>query len=225
LVRHKKSLRSDAIRLIGKISPPIRYVGVENIPTTGGFQILVNHYARPGFNTAWIALAVSAVLPAETTWIMSDEWIFKGNPLRFVLRPAMRFVLASIHWVYGFLSMPTMEEGYSDLASRSAAVRRVIEFARCHAEAIIGLAPEGRDSPQDGVGLAPPGGGKFMRQINRMGFTMLPVALFEKDGYLLVRFGKPFDLPKEFDASPKNLDLTVRKWIQDRLLDLYRSPD
>jgi 1-acyl-sn-glycerol-3-phosphate acyltransferase len=223
MLGHKRSLRSDALRMTGRIFPPINVEGIENIPTTGGYLIVVNHYARPGYNTAWNALSLAAVIPQEITYIMSEEWAFTGNLFGFLLRPLMRSLLASINWVYDFLSMPSMVEGLSTPLSRAAAVRRVIVFVRTHPNAIIGLAPEGQDSPRDGIELAPAGGGKFMLQLNRIGLHLLPVTVAEYSGQLTVRFGKVFDISIDPGFPPGQVDEYVRSLIRDRLLQIYAS--
>jgi 1-acyl-sn-glycerol-3-phosphate acyltransferase len=223
MIRRKKSFRRDARIYTSHLRPPVRYLGLENIPARGPYQIHINHYARPGFNTAWIALSVSAVQPAEVTWVVADQWVFEGNPVRFLLRPAMRYILASIRQVYGFLPMPTMVPGYSDMPERSAAVRRVIRYCRNHPMAIIGLTPEGQDSPQHGVHLAPTGAGKFILQLNRMKLPILPAAMVEKDGCLTVKFGLVFDLPAEIDVPRSQVDKTIRVIVRDQLLELYNS--
>jgi hypothetical protein len=132
----------------------------------------------------------------------------------------MRAVLAAINGVYGFLSMPSMVEGFSTAESRGDAVRRVLRFARAHPEAVIGLAPEGRDSPQNGVGLAPAGGGKFMLQLNRMGFHLLPVVVIEHNGRLVIQFGECFDFPA-MDERSSQVDQEVREMVHGRLQTLF----
>jgi len=223
ILGHKRSLHTDALRLTGRITPPVIAKGVENIPTSGGYLIVINHYVRPGYNTAWNALALAAIIPEEITYIMSEEWAFTGNPFGFLMRPLMRSFLASISWVYGFLSMPSMVKGLSTPLSRAAAVRRVIKFVRAHPNAIIGLSPEGQDSPRNDVGLAPAGGGKFMLQLNRMGLPLLPVVVVENPGQLTVKFSQVFDVTVEADTPPEKVDESVRRAVRDRLFELYRS--
>jgi hypothetical protein len=223
LLRRKISFRQDAQGYIGRLNPPVRYLGLENIPTGGPYQIHVNHYARPGFNTAWIALAISAIQPAEVTWVVADQWVWEGHPLRFLLVPAMRFILSSFRRVYGFLPMPTMVPGYSDIPGRSAAIRQVIHYCHHHPTAIIGLTPEGQDSPPHGVHLAPVGSGKFILQLNRMKLPILPTVMNEKDGCLIIKFGKEYDLPAKIDLPPAQVDETMRVMVRDRILELLNS--
>ena len=221
----KRSLRADALRVTGRITPPVIVEGVSNIPASGGYVVVVNHYARPGFSTAWTALSLAASIQTEITFIMSEAWAFAGNPLGFLLRPLMKFILACINEVYGFLSMPSMVEGFSNPRSRAAAVRRVIEFGRAHPAAVIGIAPEGQDSPDQGIGLAPRGGGKFILHLNRMGFKLLPVVVQERSGKLCTRFGKVFNIELEPDLPPDAIDEFVRRIIRDQLLALLDATD
>ena len=130
LFQRKRSVHADSLGLCAKITPPIRYLGVENLADQGPLLLTANHYSRPGFSTTWIAAGISAALPVEVTWIMSDEWLFEGNPFAFILRPLMRFVLRSITLAYGFLPMPTMVQGFSTPQQRSSGVRGVIEYLR-----------------------------------------------------------------------------------------------
>jgi hypothetical protein len=220
LLGRRKSFRQDAKRVTGRLRPSICYLGLENLPGSGPYQIHVNHYARPGFNTAWIALAVSAVQPAEVAWVVADQWVYAGHPLRFLLVPAMRFILTSFRRVYGFLPMPTMLPGYSDMPERSVAVRRIICYCRSHPTAILGLTPEGWDSPPQGVNLAPAGAGRFILQLNRMKLPILPAAMLEKDGCLTIKFGRAYDLPAEIDQPRSQVDEAVRLIVRDRMLEL-----
>ena len=225
LLHRNRSLRADALQLTGKITPPVTVEGLTNIPASGGVVVVVNHYARPGFSTAWTALSLAATIPMEITFIMSEEWTFAGNPLGFLLRPLMKFVLASINEVYGFLPMPSMVEGFSNPLSRAAAVRRVIEFGRAYPTAVIGLAPEGQDSPDQGIGLAPGGGGKFILHLNRMGFKLLPAVVQERSGKLIIRFGQVFNIALEPGLPADAVDGFVRIRIQEQLLALLDSAD
>ena len=73
------------------------------------------------------------------------------------------------------------------------------------------------------VGLAPAGGGKFMLQLNRMGLSLLPVAVTENLGQLTVKFGQRFDITLDESTPPEKVDEAVRRLVRDRLFELYRS--
>ena len=207
-----------ARRLNDRVRPSVVSRGTQNIPSGGGYVVTVNHYAREGFSSAWIAIAVSAFIPGEVTWVMTEEWVFEGHPLAFVLRPVMRSVLGSLQKVYGFLPMPPLAEGYSETSQRAAAVRRVIEYARHNPQAVIGLAPEGRDTFQPGMGELPAGAGKFILYLNRMGLRILPVGITEEHGQLLVRFGEPYDLVLAHDEG--DVDAQARAIVREQIREL-----
>ena len=207
-----------ARRLSSRINPAAVSRGTGNIPTGGGYVVTVNHYAREGFNAAWIAIVISALFPGEVTWLMTEEWVFEGHPLALVLRPVMRLVLRSLSKVFGFLPMPPMAEGYSETSQRGAAVRRVIETLRQNPQAVIGLAPEGRDSLQPGMGELPAGVGKFILYLNRMGLRILPAGITEEHGQLFVRFGEPYDLALADDDG--GVDAQVRAMVKEEIREL-----
>lgn len=207
--------------LVQRISPPAECLGADNIPQGGGYVVTVNHYAREGFSSAWIAIGVSGFLPAEVTWIMTEEWVFEGNPMAWLLRPAMRIVLASLQKTLGFLPMPTMAPGYSETTQRSAAVRRVIGYIRQHPQAVIGIAPEGRDAPHPGMGDLPDGVGKFILHLNRMGLRVLPAAIAEHNGRLRVSFGAAYDLA--LPEAGEDLDAQARAIVRAKIEHLLRA--
>jgi hypothetical protein len=215
LSNRKRSLRADSLKLCGKLTPPIRYTGLENLPAGGPLLMTTNHYSRPGFNTAWIAIGISAALPVELTWVMSNEWLFEGNPFAFILRPAMRFVLRSLTLAYHFLPMPTMIPGFSTPQQRSSGVRQVIERLRTQPETVLGLTPEGMDIPGGGLGLPPAGAGKFILYLCQMGLPIMPVGVCEHNGCLEIRFGQVYSLTAQISSTPKDLDLAVRQQVME----------
>jgi hypothetical protein len=220
LLGRNRSLKADAQRLCARVEPAIRYIGLENLNLARPFVVTANHYTRPGFSTAWIALSISAVLPAEVTWIMSNQWLFEGNPLAFALRPLMRFVLKGINDAYSFVPMPTIINGFSTSQERTAGVREVIRRLRKDPQTMIGITPEGMDSPIGGLALPPAGVGRFLFHLQEMGATMLPVSVYEEQGGLCVRFGEPYQLETPSGLSPSGFDLFIRKTVMSRIAKL-----
>ena len=205
LFGRRLSFKPFAQRLLKRVNPPVECVGVDNIPRAGGYVVTVNHYSREGLTTAWIAIAVSAFIPDELTWVMTEEWVFHGHPLAFILRPLMRVILGALREGFNFLPMPSVREGYSETSQRAAAVRRVVHYARINPQAVIALSPEGRDANQPGMGEMPVGVGKFVLHLNQMGRRILPVGITETQGRLSVRFGEAYDIQLvEGQGSPDN---------------------
>jgi len=215
LLGKKRSFRADALRLCASVTPPIRYLGLEHLPARGPLLLTANHYSRPGFSTAWIALGISVALPVEVTWVMSDEWLFEGNPFAFLLRPAIRFVLRAINDAYSFLPMPTMVPGYSTPQQRAAPVRGVIQHLRSRPDLVLGLTPEGMDTADGRLGLPPAGAGKFIRYLQQQGLPILPVGVCEKGGQLQIHFGESYVLPPP--AASGDADLAVRQMVMERI--------
>lgn len=220
MIRRSRSFKADAQRLCAQVRPGIHYGGLENIDLPRPFVVTANHYARPGFSTAWIALSLSAVLPAEVTWIMSNQWLFEGNPLAFILRPLMRFVLKSINDTYSFVPMPTMISGYSTPQERTVGVREAIRRMRENPRCILGITPEGMDSPDGGLALPPAGVGRFLLHLQQMGATLLPASINEEQGILCVRFGKSYQLKPPSGLPPAEVDIAIRKTVMGKIAEL-----
>jgi hypothetical protein len=219
----KRSAHADAMRLCAQVKPPIHYEGLENLNLERPFVVTVNHYARPGFSTAWIALSLSAALPPEVTWIMSNEWLFLDSKFAFILRPLMRFVLKSITDAYSLVPMPTMIKGYSTSQQRAAGVREAVKRVRADKNCILGIAPEGMDSPEVGLMLPPSGVGRFLLQLQKMGLSILPAAVFEAEGRLHVHFGAAYQLDDRMERSSAVVDLAARQQVMARIADLINS--
>ena len=217
LLHKKRSFRLDSEHLCAGVAPAIVYSGLENLPVHGPLLLTTNHYARTGFNTAWMALAISAALPVEVAWIITNEWMFEGSPFAFLLRPAMRFVLKSFTLAYQFLPMPTMAPGIATPQQRSAGVRCVIERLRASPDTVLGLAPEGMDSPESGLGMPPSGVGRFVQYLQKLGLPILPVGISEQEGALHVRFGQPYSLPAVDYSSHAEEDLAIRKIVMEHI--------
>lgn len=220
LCGRRRSVHDDSARLAAQLQTPIHYEGLENTKIKRPFVVTANHYARPGFSTPWIALGISAVLPMEVTWIMSNEWLFLDNRFAFILRPLMRFVLRSITLAYGLVPMPTMVQCYSTPQGRTAGVREAIERVRKDLNCILGITPEGMDSPDGKLMLPPPGVGRFLLHLSEMGLPVLPAAVFETDVCLHVHFGKSYRLKGTSGLSPAETDMAARELIMKEITEL-----
>lgn len=207
LTQRRRSFRADALAWVAGLRPPLRALGQAHLPDAGPGLIVVNHYARPGFRAWWITLAVSALVPADIHWIMTEAWTFLNRPVaRRALRPASRWLLRRLARVYAFTAMPPMPPEPDEVAARAAAVRRVLSFARRTPRAVIGLAPEGRDFPGGVLGAPPPGAGRFMLQLAGLGLEIWPVAVYEAEGALCAAFGPRFRLAVDADQTAETRD-------------------
>jgi hypothetical protein len=186
----QRDFQADALICTGLLSPPLKILNPENIPHCGPALLVTNHYARPGFQAWWIALAISASVPLNIHWMMTDAWIFSGP-----LTPLSRLVLTRVAQAYGFTATPPMPPHPKEIEERAWAVRRVLAVARTPG-AVIALAPEGRDQPGGRIGPLPPGAGRFIEKIVQHCKLIVPIGVYEDDESLCLRFGPAFTLVK-----------------------------
>ena len=197
-----RSFSADAIAAVSNIIPSSEILGLENIPRKDPCLVTCNHYTRPGLDAWWGPLLISAAVASqrdsaadgEIHWVTTAAWTFPDSPWRRkVLTPITRWAFERVARVYGFITMPPMPPAPDEVYARATAVRRTLRLARDIAPAggMIGLAPEGRDTPGV-VGTVPEGVGDFIAHLCKAGMPILPVALSEPQGCLRVSFGSPF---------------------------------
>lgn len=190
----RRSFRADACACLSRLTPPLQVYGAAHIPARGPALITVNHYYRPGFKAWWIALAIATAVPAEMHWAMTGELTFPGKWYAGPGRAGSRWLLRRLADLYGFTTMPPMPPRPRDEAARALAVRRVLEHARQHPAAILGLAPEGMDMPGGVLNWPPAGVGRFIALLAGLGFPIIPVGAYEQDGAFCLRFGPAYGL-------------------------------
>lgn len=220
LTGRRRSFRADAQRLVAGIRPPLQVQGREHIPTGQPFILTINHYARPGFGTWWLALAVSAQVDREVHWMMTGAWTFPGRWYAGLLQPLSRWLFARLARVYGFTTTPPLPPDPTDAGARGEAVRHVLETARANPHPVIGLSPEGRDFPGGKLGWPPHGAGRFIHRLNRMGYTILPAGLYEQDGQFRLHFGPPYTLGEPHSHASGEIHPETFRLITQRQIDL-----
>lgn len=187
-----RNFQRDARRLIARLHPPPNVEGALPDFRHGGWVLVMNHFARPGFRAWWIALAVSSLVPRQVHWVMTSTFTYPDPWRGAWLTPLSTLVLTRVAGCYGFTSMPPMPPRPGDVEARAHAVRRVLGIAHQSPPPVIAMAPEGADAP-DGI-LQPlwPGTGRFLLHLARRGLRFLPFGVFEAENRLCLRIGKPF---------------------------------
>jgi 1-acyl-sn-glycerol-3-phosphate acyltransferase len=207
----QRAFQVDARTCSERLSPPLKTINPQNIPTRGPALLVTNHYARSGFRAWWIALAISAVVPPEIHWMMTDAWAFLGP-----LAPLSHWVFVRVARVYGFTTTPPMPPQPRDASARALAVRRVLEVARASG-AVIALAPEGRDQPGGVLGPFPPGAGRFIEQIARHCQPIIPVGVYEDGESLCLCFGPPLLLDVGPGSSSLRRDQMIGRQVSEAI--------
>lgn len=225
LQRRPRSFRHDASLLVNRLSPPLRVEGETPDVRTGSWLVVVNHYTRPGFRAWWIPMAISATLPREICWVTTSALTFPDRFRAATFTPASRWFLHHVAGLYGFVPMPPMPPRPFETEARARAVRRALHRA-LEAETLMGLAPEGGDTPGGVLTPPPSGSGRFLWHLARRGLRLLPVGAFEDEGRLCLRFGQPFKMtaarPEPIDDNASRLVMSaIATCLPERLRGPY----
>jgi hypothetical protein len=215
-----RSFRGDALQRIAGLRPELRILGREHIPQAGPRLITLNHYHRPGFDAWWLAFALAAAVPAEIHFGITDELTYPGKWYGFLGRPVTHWLLLRLARVYGFTAMPPMPPRPQDVERRAAAVRRMLAFARSHPQALLALAPEGGDRPDGAAVMPPPGAGRFIEHLARLGFPLQPAGIFEQEGRLCLHFGPPYALALPPGLGADERDRAAARQVMEHIAAL-----
>lgn len=202
----RRSFRRDAQAYLAYLRPPLRLLGEGNVPERGPCLVTFNHYSRPGFSAWWLALALAATLPAEMHFVATGELTFPGRWYGLAGRPLSRWLLRRFSKIYGFTLMPPMPPRPQDVAARARAVRVVLAYVKDNPRAILGLAPEGMDSPGGVLARPPSGAGRFILHLTDSRSRIVPVGAFEQDGALCLHFGEAYHLEVPPSRSADEVD-------------------
>jgi hypothetical protein len=211
----KRNFRTDAARMLPGITPQPVLTGKENLPACGPGVITVNHYFRSGFWTPWFPALISAAVPRDIFWTMTDAFTYPGYRFGWLYRSVSHWVLGRVAKVYSFNSMPPMPPAPGEIMERTQSVTRIMAYARKHPEALIGLAPEGGDQPGGCLHLSPPGFGKLAIALARQGMVFYPVGVYEEHGLFCIRFGNPYCLEVPDYITRVEQDLFARRIVKD----------
>jgi 1-acyl-sn-glycerol-3-phosphate acyltransferase len=221
LTDKRRSFRADAMRCASLLQPPLKIYGAENIPASGPCLVTPNHYARPGFHAWWLALAVSAVVPAEVHWLITSAWTYPDRLRSATITPVSRWVLKRLGQVYRFTNLPPMPPDPAEVLRRAKAVRRVLKYARQSERPLIGLAPEGGDFAAPGRLAEPPRGvGRFISHLEALGLEISPVGIFEEGECLCLRFGSRYHLEVPPGLPAASRDSCASQQVMQRIAEL-----
>jgi hypothetical protein len=192
LLGRRRSFVRDSRRILAANTQHRRVIeGIEHVPESGTFALVMNHFSRRGLRPFHCAMIVSDIVQSrrlgepEMRWTFTSEYVgLRAGPVPI---PAAftRWLFSRVALVYRFVIMPRREELR---LGRATALR---ELLRAVDTGAIAITPEGLQSsgrltvPQEGVG-------RFLAAVSKRA-PLLPVGIAEgDDGVLTVRFGEPF---------------------------------
>ncbi len=216
----RRSFRRDGQACIQRLRPPLRVLGQENIPRGGPCLITFNHYYRRGFDAWWMALAIAATVPVDMHFVMTGELTFPGKWYAPFGMVGSRWLLKRIGKAYGFSTMPPMPPRSRDVEARAGSVRAVLSYVRSHPQTVLGLAPEGGDQPGGVLNWPAQGAGRFIALLTGSGMPVIPVGVYEEDGFLCLNFGRVHLLSIPRDLPPAEKDREVVKVVMDAIAAL-----
>jgi hypothetical protein len=216
----RRSFRADARTFVAGLRPPLRVVGAAHVPQRGPAVLTINHYARPGFQACWLALAASATVPVDVYWGMTAAWTYPDWLRAHTLTPLTRWLFRRLAQVYGFTTMPPMPPDPRDAVARAAAVRRVLAYARATPRPVVGLAPEGGDAPGGVLATPPSGVGRFMLHLAARGLPLAPVGGYESDGAFCLHFGPSYRLRLPPGLSADERDARASQIVMQQIAAL-----
>jgi 1-acyl-sn-glycerol-3-phosphate acyltransferase len=195
-------------------------LGTDNIPQSGPCVITFNHYFRPGFNAWWLPLAIAATVPVDMHFVMTGELTYPGRWYAPLGRVASKWILHRIARTYGFTAMPPMPPRPKDVQARADSVRRVLDFVKRTDRPVLGLAPEGGDSPDGTLSRPASGAGRFGLLLAASGLTFVPVGAYEENGAFHLHFGPPYLLTVPRGLSPDEKDRVAVTIIMENIARL-----
>lgn len=204
LLARPTSVAGDGRRVMKANPYPRRIEDLDNVPPEAPFILVMNHYNRRGLRPQICAFIISAAVAEVRPGQPEVAWVFAEELEQFIYAPLpvprwlMRWMFRRIALVYGILAMP---REWRRPMERAAAMRRTVKTLQRRP---IGLTPEGGGP---GILREPPAStGLFLLSLAKAGYPFLPVAVYEEDDQLVIRFGETFHLALPAAASKEEAD-------------------
>jgi len=169
-----------------------------------GLLITVNHYSAPDFQAWWFVILISALIPAKIHWVVTSGWTNSS-----CLTGLTQWLFPRGARLFGFTPMPAMPPDPEETEKRAEAVRAVLKYAQKNRQPVIGMAPEGGDSPGGVLASLHPGVGRFIHLLHQYCPLILPVGVWTETGCINLKFGNPYYLEVPDGLSANERDLLV----------------
>lgn len=96
----------------------------------------------------------------------------------------------------------------------------MIEAMHSTPQMVLALAPEGQDDRSGKLGAPPPGGGRFLLHLNRLGLRIFPAGAYESSGRFCLRFGPAFELDTPAGGSKEEQDQNCSRQVMQAIAAL-----
>ncbi len=203
----RRSFARDGATLMRANPYPLRVSGLEHIPVSTPFILVMNHYNRKGLRPQLCALIVSGLIKRERPQLPEIAWVYAEELEEFIYAPIpvpgwlMRILFRRLGKVYGIIPMP---RAWRRTQERAAAIRHIQQTLSARP---VGLTPEG-----GGPGVLrepPPGTGLLLMRLAAYEAPILPVAVCEEGETLIIAFGPPCALPAVLEGTRHQRDETA----------------
>jgi 1-acyl-sn-glycerol-3-phosphate acyltransferase len=222
----RRNLAADSRRMLDLHTPRPTLTGAENLPRTGAFMVVANHYQRKGLWIGWvgalIAESIHTIRPAPTPIriVVTDVQMIKlaGKVREF---PTSRWFMGRVAKFWGMIRMPA---GRSEMAKSARA--RALENILAHLDAgePVLYFPEGTRGNAKGLVPALPNTGNFMRNAAQRA-QIVPVAFWEEGAngeQLRGHVGAPIQITGTDDSAIREqVMVTIGKMLPRHLWGHY----
>lgn len=208
LVWGRRSAYEDFTAAFNSIGTAPMVDGAERIPERGPFIALMNHYHTPQIPSWWFAMAMCTAIgdrraghaPHEPRMLVATHWTYPDWLRRATIGAASAIAVGRIIHAYGYLRMEPPVLGASESDRRADSMRAALEAARHARDSgdMLGIAPEGGDTPDGAMVRPPPGAGRFLLLLAATGLPFVPFGLYLNGDRIIVNTGELFalDVPR-----------------------------
>jgi len=227
ILRRKRDFLNDAQRITRRIFPPPIILNTDQLSKANTCLVTMNHYSRPGFLVIWAAAALSTALPRSPIWLMTSAWTKRGRGWDRLRTKLTKVLFLRIAEIYGFVTMPPMPPVQEETTERALSIRKLIEMLHSYPNAILCMAPEGRDFLESKLGIPYAGTGKLIVWLVKNLKRIQPVGVYEDNGTLIINFGNAYFLDQDKNPQLDDemvIDIVMRKigsLLPERLRGAY----
>jgi len=123
--------------------------------------------------------------------------------------------------MYGMITTPPLPIIPEEQNERVVSIRKLFRLLKSDLQAVLCVAPEGRDCSAGDLGMPAKGAGKLLLHLDKQLSKIVPVGVWERFGRLILNFGEPYTL-KNWKFS-KNIDNEVSMLVMNKIASLLPS--